>query len=354
MNIVDMVKSQLTGDVLGKLGPLIGESEDKTRTAVEATVPGFLSVLAGLASSAGGAGKLIDALKQVDPGSQGGFGDILAGPQSTQVQQKGGNLLEILLGSGALPVLIGVLSKFISLNGETVKKLLSMLAPLILGTIAKQMSGKGLTSQAVSSFFSEQKANINAAMPQGLSLAGIPGLTPGPSASAAPADAGMPGWLLPLVGLGLLGALAWYFMGGQPAVEEKAADPPVVKKEPMPKIEPAAPKVEPLVTESTKFGADLSGLYGTLTHILGDVKDAASADAAVPHLTDLKPKLDAMKSLWEKLPDAGKTAVAKVTNDHLARLKELVARVLAVAGVSEKFKSTVDSVIITLSTFVTK
>ena len=35
MNIVDVIKSQLTGDVLGKLSSLVGESEDKTRTAVE-------------------------------------------------------------------------------------------------------------------------------------------------------------------------------------------------------------------------------------------------------------------------------------------------------------------------------
>ena len=165
MNIVDVIKSQLTGDVLGKLGSLIGESEDKTKTAVGAAVPGLLAVLANLASTSGGADKVINALKQVDTGSQGGFGDILAGPRATQVQEKGGSLLNILLGAGALPAIISILSKFAGIAAGPAKSLLSMLAPLILSTIAKQMSGKSLTSQALSSFFAEQKSNITARCP---------------------------------------------------------------------------------------------------------------------------------------------------------------------------------------------
>lgn len=89
MNIVDVIKSQLSGDVLGKLSSLVGESEDKTKTAVTAAVPGLLSILASLASTSSGADKVINALKQVDTGSQGGFGDILAGPKAQEVQEKG-------------------------------------------------------------------------------------------------------------------------------------------------------------------------------------------------------------------------------------------------------------------------
>src|SRR5208337_1174494 len=66
MNIVDVIKSQLSGEVIAKLSSLVGESEDKTKAAVVgAAVPGLLSVLASLATS-GGADKLINALKQVD------------------------------------------------------------------------------------------------------------------------------------------------------------------------------------------------------------------------------------------------------------------------------------------------
>ena len=173
MNIVDVIKSQLSGEVLAKLSSLVGESEDKTKAAVGAAVPGLLSVLASLATS-GGADKLINALKQVDTGSGGGFGDVLSG-QAGQVAEKGGSLLNILLGSSALPAIISILSKFSGVAAGPLKTLLSYLAPLILATIAKQFAGKSLTPQALSSFFAEQKPNINAALPPGLSLANIPG-----------------------------------------------------------------------------------------------------------------------------------------------------------------------------------
>src|SRR5208282_6864312 len=118
------------------------------------------------------------------------------------------------------------------------------------------------TASALSSFFAEQKPNINAALPPGLSLTNIPGFAtvttaPRPVASTAPAESsGLPGWLLPLVGLGLLGALAWYFFGNQPAEVKPVAETPVAvnpapatlpivvkEKEPKPMPEPVVTKV---------------------------------------------------------------------------------------------------------------
>ena len=377
MNIVDVIKSQLTGDVLGKLSSLVGENEDKTKTAVTAAVPGMLSILANLASTSSGADKVINALKQVDTGTQGGFGDILAGPKAHEVQEKGGSLLNILLGASSLPLILSVLSKFAGIAVGPAKGLLSMLAPLILSTIAKQFSGRALTSQALSSFFAEQKGNISSALPAGLSFADIPGLTGSTTTHSTPThstattrpvttpvreeSSGLPSWLLPLVGLGLLGALAWWFLGGQPAVEEKPpVVAPVVKREPAPRIEPKVepvvapkvvdtPKIDLSLPDVTKFGTDLTGAYTTLTEVLGGVKDAATADAALPKLTDWTAKLDGFKTVYDKLNDTGKASVAKVTTDHLSKLKDLVGNVVKIGGVSDKFKDIVNAIIAKLA-----
>jgi hypothetical protein len=238
------------------------------------------------------------------------------------------------------------------------KRLLGTIAPLILGMVAKNFSGSGLTSQAVSNFFAEQKSNITAALPPGLSLANIPGLTSasGVRAAAPAAETGMPGWLLPLVGLCLLGALAWYFLSGPPAAEEKqdAGATTLIKRDSAPKSQPAVPKVDLSLPDVTKFSTDLGGIYTSLTTLLGDVKDAPSAETALPKLTDLVPKVDGLKALWDKVPDAGRATIAKVTADHLPTLKELLAKVLAIAGVSDKFKDTVNGMITTLGLFATK
>ena len=39
MNIVDVIKSQLSGEVLAKLSSLVGENEDKTKAAVRPPCP---------------------------------------------------------------------------------------------------------------------------------------------------------------------------------------------------------------------------------------------------------------------------------------------------------------------------
>ena len=364
MNIVDVIKSQLSGEVLAKLGSLVGESEDKTKAAVGAAVPSLLSVLASLATS-GGADKLINALKQVDTGTGGGFGDVLSG-QAGQVAEKGGSLLNILLGSNALPTIISILSKFSGVAAGPLKTLLSYLAPMILATIAKQFAGKSLTPEALSSFFAEQKPHINAALPPGLSLANIPGFAtattaPRPVASTAPAESsGLPGWLLPLVGLALLGALAWYFFGNQRAEVKPVAEAPVVvkeapvvvrKEEPKPVPELVVPKVEASLPDPTRLSTDLTSIFTSLTDILSGVKDVPTAETAAPKLTDLTPKLDSLKSLWDKMPDAGKSTVSKIAVDHLGNLKELVAKVLAIPGVGEYLKPVLDTILAKLSAF---
>ena len=45
MNLVDLIKGQIGGDTLSRLGSTLGTSTEETRTAVDAAIP---SVLAGL------------------------------------------------------------------------------------------------------------------------------------------------------------------------------------------------------------------------------------------------------------------------------------------------------------------
>ncbi|HKM56373.1 MAG TPA: DUF937 domain-containing protein [Isosphaeraceae bacterium] len=388
MNIIDLIKSQIGPEVLDRLSSVIGESEDKTKTALSAAVPGFLSILANLASSSSGSDKVINALKQVDTGPSGGLGDILSGGHAGPVLEKGGSLLNILLGASALPAILGILSKFAGIAAGPAKNLLSLLAPFILSTIAKQFSGKALTSQSLSSFFAEQKGNIASAMPAGLSFADIPGLgtthsTTAPRPVSTPATtegSGMPGWLLPLVGLALLGLLAWYFMGGQQPVEEKPATktevvkhtPPETKpvmtetKPAMIETKPAMIETKPAMTETrpemstidvtlpdpAKISTDLGGIYTTLTDLLAGIKDGPTSEAAVSRLTDMTPRIDSLQDLWNRLPDLGKGTVAKVTTDHLSKLKDLIASVLSTAGVNvERLKPILDSIVDKLASF---
>ncbi len=374
MNIVDLIKSQIGPEVLDRLSSLIGESEDKTKTALSAAVPGLLSVLANLVSTSSGSDKVINALKQADTGPSGSLGDILSGGNAGPILEKGGSLLNILLGANALPAFISILSKFAGIAAGPAKNLLSLLVPFILSTIAKQFSGRALTSQSLSSFFAEQKGNIASAMPAGLSFADVPGLGTAPTTTAphttaprpvsAPATyetSGLPGWLLPLVGLGLLALLGWYFMSGQRPVEEKPAPKTeVVRNTPVPETKPGMAETKPVVPETrpeppavdvsaadpARISTDLVGIYTSLTEVLAGVKDGPTSEAAVHKLTDMTPRIDSLQALWDKLPDAGRGTVAKVTTDHLAKLKDLITGVLNTPGVNvNRLKPILDTIV---------
>jgi hypothetical protein len=178
------------------------------------------------------------------------------------------------------------------------------------------------------------------------------------AAAAAKEEAsGLPGWLLPLVGLALLGALAWWFLGGQPEQAEPGPPVPPPKSsspEPRPVVAPKiteAPKIE--LPDLTKFSGDLSGVYTALTDVLKSVKDGPTADAALPKLTDFSTKLDDYKAIWDKLNDAGKAAISKVTTDHLTGLKELVATTLKTPSLTDKFKEIINAILAKLAALAT-
>jgi hypothetical protein len=365
MNIVDLIKSQLTDAVLGKLGSLIGESEQSTKTAVSAAVPGLLSILANLASTSGGAERVINSLKQVQqeiPDTHGGLGDILSGGQAPAIQEKGSSILHVLLGSATLPAILSLVGNFARISPGAVKGLLGFLAPLVLSMISKQFAGRSLTAQGLSSFFAEQKGNISSAMPAGFSLANIPGFSsaaPVARAVSSPTkvEGGMPSWLLPLVGLAVLGALAWWFLSqpqepvAQVAPVNNAAPRSVPATDSGPKVADPVKKIEIAPPDAVKVGADLGDFYTQLTDLLAGVKDVPTAETTATKLTDLTTKVDGLKLLWDKLPDSARATVAKVTTDHLAKLKELVAKVLALPGVSEKLKPVLDSMVGKLALF---
>jgi hypothetical protein len=150
MNLVDLIKSQLTGDNLGKISSLIGESHDHTQKAIGAAVPSMLSGLASLASSSGGAGKLASALSNFDAGSFSNLGGILSG-NTGAILEKGGGLLGSLFGNSAIGSIAGALSKFSGVGSESIKKLLGYLAPFILGTVVGNLKGKKADAQGLTS-----------------------------------------------------------------------------------------------------------------------------------------------------------------------------------------------------------
>ena len=186
MNIVDLIKDQMSGDLMGSLGSMLGKDQATATKAATGAVPALLSVLAGLAKSPGGIEKLITALRTFDTRTLADVVSSLRTGNAAPVQQKGGDLLSSLLGGGTLAMVVSALSKFSNLDAGSSKSLLSTLLPLILGVISSHFKGKTIDSHSVTDFFKGQASNISAAMPAGLSLPEIPGASELKAAAPGP------------------------------------------------------------------------------------------------------------------------------------------------------------------------
>ena len=361
MNLVDLIAGQLSsGDVLGKLGGLIGANESQTKSATTAAVPALLEVFSKLASNKNGADSLAKAMGGLDLGMLGNLAGALGGSQASGLGSLGGNLLGSLLGGGNnLQSLIGALASFAGMQPGIMKTLLTYLAPIVLGMIAKQFTGKP-DAAGISRLFSEQSANIRGAMPRGfslpdLALGAVSGGRPSEPARShghghAEENAGVPGWLLPLLVLGALG-IGWYLWnegqkkkaqeGAVAVIEDVAKRGPIVVDR-TEVIEKAGKDLVDTVTETIAIdprflqaGKAAGSLFTGLSKALGGVTDVASAKAVVPELEKFGPLLTTLETEAGKLPADEKPAFAKVVQANLGLLAKIVDKVMAIPGVKE-------------------
>ena len=357
MNIVDLISSQLSGDVLGKLGGLIGANESQTRTATNAAVPALLNVFAKLASSNSGADQLAKAMGGLDLGMLGNLAGALGGSQAQGIGSLGGSLLGSLLGGGSnVTALVDVIAKFAGMQPGIMKTLVTYLAPVVLGMIAKQFQGRP-DAAGVSRLFSEQASNISGSLPKGLSLGDFAQGAVSPAGRGGhghrePEKAGLPGWLLPLLLLGAVG-LGYYLWNenqkrakeGVVAVREEIEKKgpitvdrtEVIEREGKKIIDTVAEtiSIDPKFLEAVRVGKNATELFGGLSSILGGVKDLDTAKLALPELEKLSPMLTELETEAGKLPAEEKPAFAEFVGKNLGLLQKVIDTVMAIPGVKD-------------------
>ena len=377
MNLVDLLKSQMSGEVTKQLGGMLGTSDSDTSNLLKASLPALLAGLGSVASKKDGADKIATAIGGLDSGMLGNLGKMLGGADA----KKGGDLLGSLLGNNMLTSLLPLLGKFVKLDSTLITKALGLLAPLVLSTIGSAFRGQKVDGAGISRLFSEQKSNIASAIPAGLSLANLPGLESLGNvgkvanqamnqASKATADAGsgLGKLLLPLLALAaIIGGILWFMNSGVPKVEDAAkkaaetgakavagvadAGKEVVKAgEKM--AAGAAGAVKDAAKSTVEAAKDMigdvavpgfsdlqkgfSGMFDTVGPLLGGIKDAAGAEAALPDLEKAVTGLDGMMGTLGGMPEVAKSAVSTMVQSQLDKIGPVIDKIVGMQGVGEK------------------
>jgi len=166
-SIITAVSRFLTPELLGKIGSATGLDSVTTQKAANASVPAILGGLADLASKPGGARQLASAIAEQPAGLLSALTNAVGG--NAQLQDKGSTLLASLLGGGALGTLVSSVSRFAGIGEGSARSLMGLLTPVVLGVLGREQRAAGMEASGLARMLLDQKDQIVAATPAGLS-----------------------------------------------------------------------------------------------------------------------------------------------------------------------------------------
>ncbi len=165
LNLLDLVKGQLTDEVVGKAASFLGESKESTETGLTNAIPALLGGVMSKASSKEGASDLLGMVTKPEvTGVLGNLTSLFGGSESGS--NLGAGLLKGVLGDklGGVTDLIGSVAGF--KNSGSASGLLKMAAPLLMGVIGKQVGNSGVSG--LTSLLAGQKEHLEKVAPAGL------------------------------------------------------------------------------------------------------------------------------------------------------------------------------------------
>lgn len=357
-NLMSVVMQFLTPDMMAKIASCLGIDRSIAQKAIGGAVPALLSGLADVASTPHGARQFGNVLSQQPPGSLESLKTIIGGSSSSPstLADTGSNLLSGLFGGGAMEALAQSIGKFAGIGEGSGKSLLGMLGPVIFGALSQYQRNAGLDAGGLASLLGSQKEQLMAAIPSGLadqlSAAGLidraqGGLrSAGTAASAAEdrvfssvdrtatgsrmtsraAPSQWPYWIL---GLAVLGGLAWYGLG-RPRENAVAELPRPAANQPATTTVGLAPA--DLSVGGKNLATEVNTSVGTLRSVLPGITDSASAQAALPKIQEAAAQLNEVGALSSKLTPEGKTALAKLIAASMPTINQMCDKVLATPG----------------------
>jgi hypothetical protein len=339
INLLDLVKTAVSGQVAEQIGSLAGIDKNKSASAIEAAVPVLLGSLLKKSSTPSGAADLSKMLKDQDPSILDNLGGLLGGGGSSDLLSMGTKLLPSLLG-GSQSSIISMLVKLLGFNDKSIGSLLGMLAPIVMSVVGKQAKAAGGFDPGVlTNLLGSQSNLLSNALPNELKgamgmadLLGSKATQTVNTATRAATQAAKPAsnplqWLLPLVALAALGYLGYSFFTQKPA-ENK--DPVVsTPKVELPKVE--LPKVD--LPDLSDLKKNLTSTFGGLTGALESITDVDTAKGA---LTKIEEAAKAYEGLGiDKLPAEAKTGLIPFLKPYLTTVTGLIEKLYAIPGVKD-------------------
>ncbi|MBS1797931.1 MAG: DUF937 domain-containing protein [Acidobacteria bacterium] len=171
-SLQDLLGQEQGGQAVDQISQTVGAEPSLVNSAIQMALPALINGLANNASTPSGAQSLNNALEQHDGGildNLGGLGGlagmILGGGQPASPQLNAGGILGHILG-GSQGNVTQQISNQSGLGAGQVAQILMLLAPLVMGYLARQKQQNNLDADGLSAMLGNQQQQIQQA-PQG-------------------------------------------------------------------------------------------------------------------------------------------------------------------------------------------
>jgi Bacterial protein of unknown function (DUF937) len=394
-NLVSLIMQFLTPDIIARMAATLGLGRTEAQAGVSAAVPALLAAFSGVANKPGGSQILADAIKN-QSGVLDNVMSMVGGGSPSSLVDRGSNMLTSLLGSHDQSALAGAVGKFAGIGQSTGNSLIGMLGPVIMGVIGKQIGSRSLDAGSVTGLLASQKEQIAQALPQGFGrLLGDTGILDsldgaaetaaaaasqaGRAANAAAAQVGQfgssatrsagyaghqaraaasatPSWIYWAIPALVVGGLLFYLFGrGTEQVAQQTTPPPVTQTkqvtEGMAPREQVTPRMAPqsVVVGGVDIGKQLGDNLSNLRTSLAGITDVESAKAALPKLQEATAAIEKVGGMVPQLSAEQRLSVSGLVAPAMAAINQLFEKALAIPGVGDVLKPTVDNLKIKLA-----
>lgn len=356
INLLDMVKSAVAGQVAEQLSSAVGIDKSKASSAIDAVAPVLLGGLLKKASTPSGASDLSKMFKEQDTSILDNLGGLLGGGGSSSgvdLMSMGAKFLPMLLGSSQGSV-ISALVKLLGFNEKSITSLITMLAPIVMSVVGKQAKSMGaLDPSALTSLLGSQSNLLSSALPKELSgVMGLADVLGGKANAAVQAatqatqEAANPlKWLLPLGIVGLLGFLGWQLLNNKPAeqTDKKGSTPSAVSAG-------GADVQLPSLPDLTDVKKGLDTTFGGLTQALSGITDVDTAKGALSKIEDAAKAYAGLGI--DKLPAAAQTGLGPFIKPYINSVKELLEKLYIIPGVKDVIEPAIGPMLETVNKLV--
>ena len=354
-NLVEQIANTLGPVIVGRIASSLGLNETATQKAIVAAVPALLAALISYVSKPHAATKLNNVLKKQEPGVLSSLANVIGGTGQRALVDQGSSVLASLIGGKVLSGLGSAVGQYAGIGESGSKSLMGLLGPVVLGVLGHEQRNRGLDASGLANLLTSQKDAVRAELPSGfskyLSQAGIlDEFTRAATPAVSTPEKSTPSswtWLLWVLALLAIGFIAWRLL----------STPEQTTEAPSPQIEaPYASMLQQL--KGVKVGdVDIGELAASAVNnvqsSLQDVKDEATAKAALPKLNEATSQFDQLTGLLGQMSPETRKTVAEFFAAVRPTLDQLLDKALAIPGVGTIIKPAADAIRSKLDTLAT-